>query len=501
VGKHGVEPVIAIMLLIALSVVSSVAIRVVSEDLTSCLKTSVNLASMDNAFIDSNQDTVVLHVRNVGNYELVITHIYLESANGKFYVHEPSSSIKIQVGEVKEISFATPFDIVAGEKYLVSLTGGESGFKLSWSIVAKPTIQSKWIEYKANPLFSESSLKSGVEPYYPCVIYDEEHFGEDEGVAIGSSSAKYLVTPYYKMWFDGHDGVYFAYSSDGLTWHIVGKVSGLNPGVDHRHPVVIYDGNGFGSPNGPKYKIYYWTNPSRSIDAIRYAESYNGLNWTSDQTIQQDPNRPLVDGVWPGWWYQLYGAGCVLYNASGTNDGSATPNDYGDDKPMTYKYVMYYDLGDGNMNNAYEWIGLAYSTDGKYWIRYGDNPVLVPDGNVDTWDGKYNFHASVIIVKSKYYMWYSGANGVSYGDATYAHGIGFAYSSDGINWIKSSKPVFHIFDNKEWRLKRSYTPCVIYDASRFNAHGDNYAFKMWFTGKSSAYGYAIGLAYSQNPTS
>ena len=73
-------------------------------------------------------------------------------------------------------------------------------------------------------------------------------------------------------------------------------------------------------------------------------------------------------------------------------------------------------------------------------------------------------------------MWYSG------GDGRADHGIGYAFSTDSINWTRDlDNPIFHKTDGVAWRDNRTYTPMVIDD-------------EMWFTGVSSAGVYSIGHA-------
>jgi hypothetical protein len=67
------------------------------------------------------------------------------------------------------------------------------------------------------------------------------------------------------------------------------------------------------------------------------------------------------------------------------------------------------------------------------------------------------------------------------GDYVLNQGIGFATSTDGINWVKSaSNPIFSIYDGVDWRDMRTYTPMVIGD-------------QMWFSGVGPD-GYSIGYA-------
>lgn len=87
-------------------------------------------------------------------------------------------------------------------------------------------------------------------------------------------------------------------------------------------------------------------------------------------------------------------------------------------------------------------------------------------GNSNDWDGTNVFRPSLIKVEGTYHLFYSGSNVTIDSDTTvpYAHGIGHASSTDGLNWIKDpDNPIFIYSDGIEWRNSRSYTPFVLYD--------------------------------------
>ena len=229
--------------------------------------------------------------------------------------------------------------------------------------------------------------------------------------------------------------------------------------------------------------------------SIYYAESPDGVTWYNNQPISQDPDAPLlitgeledlITGNAADWNAGSYGPADVLYNPKAKNKGT------------DWVFTMYYDgtdLGD-------ESLGIAFSKDGIHWIGHdtdGDgkaDPVLEGGGPND-WDGGdpdkgYVSRATVIKIKKRYHMWYSG------GQTDMNDGIGYARSKDGIGWVKSSpKPIFHIDDGVEWREARTYTPMVIYDPDAFCGHGEAYRYKMWFSGRASTtsaktVGYAVG---------
>ncbi|HPB34184.1 MAG TPA: hypothetical protein PLW61_05430, partial [Caldisericia bacterium] len=318
-----------------------------------------------------------------------------------------------------------------------------------------------WIEYSNNPIFNPEK-----KAYYPSVV---------------------KISPIdYRMWYGSDSGIGYAKSKDGLNWEeIQNPVNGLTSNANH--PYVIYDENGF---DGVEYKfrIWYWDGISYvgSIEAIRTSISKDGINWENDQPIQQHSTNESLQLI-IGWgesnnyFYHIYGPACVLYNSNGTNIGSTTPDDKSDDKPMTYKYIMYYDTSSEGFSpeKSSEQLALAYSVNGIYWIRYGDKPVLIPSGNDNDWDGKYITRGTVLKFEDATFgLWYSG------GVEDSNDGIGYATSLDGITWIKSaSNPILHQNDGVLWRNDRTYTPWVIKDSCNY---------RMWFSGRDTNSNYTIG---------
>ena len=122
-------------------------------------------------------------------------------------------------------------------------------------------------------------------------------------------------------------------------------------------------------------------------------------------------------GSWDvGWGFDV---GCVIQDIGG--------------------YKMYYDGND----SLHMRIGLATSADGKSWTKYAANPIL-SYGSSGTWDCAHLNGPAVIKDGSTYKMWYSGSDWTHYR-------IGYATSSDGISWTKyAGNPIFNIGGNGEW---------------------------------------------------
>jgi predicted GH43/DUF377 family glycosyl hydrolase len=121
--------------------------------------------------------------------------------------------------------------------------------------------------------------------------------------------------------------------------------------------------------------------------------------------------------------------------------------------------VMYYMAGDGQDFQTADTlrIGLATSTDGGYtWKKYDNpltmsppyehsDPVLQP-GPPGSWERRNVADCEVIKTGDKYEMFYTGSYRIG---VTWFASIGYAWSDDGIHWIKDSvnNPIFTVQDD------------------------------------------------------
>lgn len=143
-------------------------------------------------------------------------------------------------------------------------------------------------------------------------------------------------------------------------------------------------------------------------------------------------------------------------------------------KPNTV-YKMWYTCGGLNYPTDTELrsrICYAESLDGITWSKYGANPVLDVDYS-GGWDSLGVETVSVIYdpaapLIERYKMWYAGQYFNSY-----RYDIGYAYSSDGINWQKHPNPVLEVGASNEWDNGFLEGPSVIFDGTTY---------KMWYCG-------------------
>lgn len=207
----------------------------------------------------------------------------------------------------------------------------------------------------------------------------------------------------YKMWYSGGpdgDGPWqtgYATSTDGLDWTIYPGNPVLQAGgvgdwdeMESDGPTVILDGG--------VYKMWFHgCNGDYSICSIGYATSTNGIDWT-----KYGSNPVLTPGI-SGTW----DAGAIVWPYAVKNGGA---------------YYLWYD------SNGQ--IGLATSSDGISWTKSISNPVLTTG-----WDGSGVGGQTILLEGSTYKMWFRSGTGENIG-------IGYAESTDGINWTTPySNPV------------------------------------------------------------
>ncbi len=462
----GLAPLISVLMLIVMSVVGSTVTYAFVNDFVGEATTgsSIPPITMVESVKTRNYDVTSVYMRNIGTNTLVVDRVYLLSPDGRAAgAYTIPSPLSVPPGQLVEIT-VEPWSLMAPKNgnYYVKVTTTEGGAAISSTFSLKRLYLVNWNEYAENPVFDPA-----LRAYYPCVIYDANSFN-----GYGDSAK-------YKMWFGSLIGsVYtigYAYSDDGIVWNEgANPISGLPSNAGH--PWVLYFPDGFPGKNsgsGPSgatmhYRIWYWdVNKLYTVEALRYAESPDGMNWYNDQPLQNGA-VPIITGIESDWNKGSYGPACILYNPSASNSGT------------DWTFMMYYDGTPGNV----ERIGAGFSSDGVTWTGYDRNgdgnadPVLT--GSESAWDANYVYACTVLKIGSTYHMLYSGGIGSS------NEGIGYATSSDGLTWNKDAdNPIFHKSDGVVWRVSRTYCPAVV------EVDG---TFKMWFASVDGAGNYAISYA-------
>ena len=193
----------------------------------------------------------------------------------------------------------------------------------------------------------------------------------------------------YLMWYtgqikpgaeDGHSWIGYAESEDGIKWD------------RHKKPVLIFDQDWEkGAVMCPHvcwdeceklYKMWYSGGEQYEPDAIGYAESSDGINWTKLE------NNPIFLSDSNSVWEQEKVTACQVVHHNGW-------------------YIMFY-IGFENVDLAR--IGIARSKDGiTQWERLPSNPILSPDEGA--WDAEACYKPFAIYENNRWLLWYNGRRG------------------------------------------------------------------------------------------
>ena len=292
--------------------------------------------------------------------------------------------------------------------------------------------QTSWQRYAGNPVLSPKA--------------DWEAGGNINNAVV-------KVGNVYKYWFTGigtRFRIGMATSTDGINW----QKSNANPVFDVGAPGQ-FDSEHVYNPMVVYHDSLYW---------MWYAGN-NGTNWqiglaTSKDGLQwkKHPNNPVLRVGAVGKW---------------------------DDKHLTAPFVirdgavfkMWY-RGESAQFPGKGSTGYAESPDGINWERYSGNPVFTPAAS--GWDSRSLTISPIVKRDGKYEGWYGGSDGST-------SQIGYATSSDGINWQRyPNNPIFSPTRNSSWDGEQISSPFVLFE---------NNVYKMWYSGYGST-GWRLGYATS-----
>jgi len=250
--------------------------------------------------------------------------------------------------------------------------------------------QIDWVPYAGNPVIGENFDTSAPNIYGQNVLFDG--------------------TTYY-MWYtrelveDELEKIGFATSPDGINWTLIDSLA-LEPSSD----TTRFDSKSVGQcwviKEGDTLKMWYCGEGPDSR-GIGYSWSMDGHNWT--KVDGSGSGRSVYDDTMDGSNTLGLGTTCVV------KDGGT--------------YHMWY------LKVTYEALNIGYATspNGLDWINVpgpGTNGAVLDLGESGKFDELGVLFPSVIKENNEFMMWYSGLDNLD------LLRIGYATSSDGINWAK-----------------------------------------------------------------
>jgi predicted GH43/DUF377 family glycosyl hydrolase len=231
---------------------------------------------------------------------------------------------------------------------------------------------------------------------------------------------------------------------------------------------IIAISDGWVIKDASTYKMWYTCGginyPADTLlrSRICYCESNDGITWN------KYAGNPILDVSYTNGWDSL-----GVETVSVIIDESA---------PLNERFKMWYA---GQYFNAYRYdFGYATSPDGLNWTKH-PNPVLQV-GNASTWEDGFIEGPSVLKDGAIYKMWYAG---YSLTDGKVQ--IGYATSTDGINWIKyANNPVLST-SSIGWDMIYVQDPHVIKVGNSYH---------MWYGGadQNDNFGQQTGYASSED---
>ena len=184
--------------------------------------------------------------------------------------------------------------------------------------------------------------------------------------------------------------------------------------------------------------LYYGGNPVGaelwSQIQVGHATSTDGVEWT------MDPANPVLTTGDEGAWDDYAISGVAVLH-----DGS--------------EFRMWYGGSDGEVVRG----GYATSPDGSVWTKYEDNPII-DVGPTGTFDDHWAIPLAVVVADGRYQIWYSAAQDVGPDDFRWQ--VGYAESTDGLSWTKHTEPV--IEPGNGWDNWLVYAPSVLFDGAAYH---------------------------------
>ncbi len=268
----------------------------------------------------------------------------------------------------------------------------------------------------------------------------------------------------YKLYYAGNDfaSINLATSPDGIIWtpYFGNPVLIEGPLVQAEHADVHFYSAGFAGANSGTnasattmyYRMWY-QGTAAGIGGWRYAESPDGINWHNQMAISQ-----FGTSVTGGFSAQ-YGIADVVYTPGASNTGT----------DWTFRIYVnaQYAVAPFSSN---ELPVLAFSSNGYNWTGYDPTsvghatPVFTPTLDTSRFDCDHIGWFKVI--KNSTTDWqafYSGGKGTTY---QALNGIGYATSTDGINWTHR-QTLFTTRDTMAWRNQSVWMPSVVKSGSNY----------------------------------
>ncbi|MDR0473715.1 MAG: hypothetical protein LBH43_08625 [Treponema sp.] len=265
--------------------------------------------------------------------------------------------------------------------------GGELGTCFDVSVLLDDDGYKMYFSWRSQKSIALTESKDGLHWVKPQIVLAPRQTSEGWEDDLNRPAVVFREGVYH-LWYtgqfkageaDGTSHIFFATSSDGVNFKRVQNLPVLYPQEPWEKralmcPDVMWDGE--------KYRIWYSGGEQYEPNAIGYAASPDGINWTKFS------RNPVFESDRNIGWEQHKTAACHVIKYKN-------------------KYLMFYI---GFQNEDYAQIGIAFSNDGiSDWQRHPKNPIIAPTpGN---WDGEACYKPFVLYDGEKWVLWYNGRAG------------------------------------------------------------------------------------------
>ncbi len=261
--------------------------------------------------------------------------------------------------------------------------GGDLGTCFDISVLKDEDRYRMWFSWRPRKSLALVESRDGIEWNEPVLILEPNP--ETDWEELINRPVVLRRDDGYHLWYTGmtreKSWIGYATSPDGVTWERQSDKPVLSPEEPWEQvavmcPHVIWD------EGKKKFRMWYSGGELFEPNAIGYATSPDGLNWT------KHPDNPIFRPEPSNPWEQERVTACQVIRKDGW-------------------YLMFY-IGFENIHLAR--IGVARSRDGiTGWERHRANPIISPSEG--QWDADAVYKPYAIFDGKQWMLWYNGRRG------------------------------------------------------------------------------------------
>ncbi len=263
--------------------------------------------------------------------------------------------------------------------------GGSLGTCFDVTLLPENDLYRLWFSWRPKDAVALTESRDGIHWSEPQIVLGPNRASDWEGRINRPAVVKHDGT--YHMWYTGQSArqswIGYATSPDGRTWTRMSTKPVLAPEL-HWEGVAVMCPHVLWEEKTRQYRMWYSAGEQYEPNAIGYATSRDGINWTKykdNPIFAADPRNP---------WEQHKVTACQVI-------------------PAGDWHIMFY-IGFRDENRAQ--IGLARSRDGiTGWQRHPANPILFPVAGAWDADACYKPFAIFDTAQERWLLWYNGRQG------------------------------------------------------------------------------------------